>query len=117
MSKQEEREFSEGEIKATYKELQQEYNAIAGKIAELEGESNEHNLVIDTISKLEKDRKCFRMIGGVLVERTVGEVLPAVIKNRDGMNEIIGQMKEDLRTKNKDMNEFAQKYQLAGGRQ
>ena len=33
-------------------------------------------LVIDTLKETEKDRKCFRMIGGVLVEKTVGEVLP-----------------------------------------
>ena len=29
-----------------------------------------------------KDRKCFRMVGGVLVERNVGEVMPAVDHNR-----------------------------------
>ena len=32
---------------------------------------------------MEKDRKCFRMIGGVLVERTVNEVLPALEQNRE----------------------------------
>ena len=40
-------------------------------------------LVIETLKEVEKDRKCFRMIGGVLVERTVNEVLPALEQNRD----------------------------------
>ena len=39
--------------------------------------------MIETLKEVEKDRKCFRMIGGVLVERTVAEVLPALEQNRD----------------------------------
>lgn len=31
------------------------------------------------------DRKCFRLIGGVLAERTVKEVFPALKTNRDGV--------------------------------
>ena len=31
-------------------------------------------------------RKCFRMIGGVLVERTVGEVLPALEETQTGVD-------------------------------
>lgn len=42
-----------------------------------------HSLVLSTIEKLEPERKCFRLVGGVLVERTVGEVAPAVQRNRD----------------------------------
>ena len=40
-------------------------------------------LVIETLQDVDKDRKCFRMVGGVLVERTVNEVLPALTTNRD----------------------------------
>ena len=40
-------------------------------------------LVIETLEGVEKDRKCFRMVGGVLVERQVGEVQPALTSNRD----------------------------------
>lgn len=39
--------------------------------------------MIDTLKEVEKERKCFRMIGGVLVERTVAEVLPALEQNKD----------------------------------
>lgn len=41
--------------------------------------------MIDSISPLEPDRKCFRMVGGVLVERTVKEVLPALQTNYNGV--------------------------------
>ena len=39
-------------------------------------------MVIDALKGVEPDRKCFRMIGGVLVERTVKDVLPALVNNR-----------------------------------
>ena len=40
-------------------------------------------MVIETLTGVDPSRKCFRMIGGVLVERTVREVLPALTNNRD----------------------------------
>ena len=40
-------------------------------------------LVIETLKKIDGERKCFRMIGGVLVERTVKDVLPALMHNSE----------------------------------
>lgn len=37
-----------------------------------------NRLVINTISSMDGDRKAFRLIGGVLIQQTVGDVLPAV---------------------------------------
>jgi prefoldin subunit 2 len=42
-------------------------------------------MVLANISKLDPSRKCFRLIGGVLVEGTVGVVMPEVANNRDGV--------------------------------
>ncbi len=39
----------------------------------------------------EPDRKCFRLVGGVLVERTVKDVVPVLQTNRDGVNETSNQ--------------------------
>ncbi|KAM0792721.1 hypothetical protein ACM66B_002499 [Microbotryomycetes sp. NB124-2] len=66
-----------GVVRARTAELQ----AIATKIGELEREAEEHLLVIDTLKQATaKDpaRKCFRLVGGVLVERTAQEVLPSL---------------------------------------
>lgn len=42
-----------------------------------------HRLVIDTLKDVDASRKCFRLVGGVLVERTVKEVLPALESNKE----------------------------------
>jgi hypothetical protein len=47
------------------------------------------SLVIAAMEKLPADRRCFRMIGGVLVERSVGEVLPAVKSNVDKVSKVV----------------------------
>ncbi|CAO3589170.1 unnamed protein product [Absidia cylindrospora] len=77
---------SEAELQQQYNQYKNELQAMAQKIGELESEVEEHKLVIDSISPLEPERKCFRMVGGVLVERTVKEVLPALETNFNGVN-------------------------------
>merc|ERR1712205_168081 len=71
---------SEKEVINTFQTLRQEASQLFSKINELENEKAEHALVIDAIKDLDPKRKCFRLIGGVLVERTVEEVLLAVIE-------------------------------------
>ena len=48
--------------------------SIAQKVNVLQQDLNEHMIVIETLKGVDSDRKCFRMVGGVLVERTVKEV-------------------------------------------
>jgi len=103
---------TEGQIIAQFKQLNAEYQSLSSKVSELELELHEHDLVIGTISKLESSRKCFRLIGGVLVERTVGEVLPAVIKNKEGISEIIQALSKQMEEKMKELNEFKHTHKI-----
>ena len=48
------------------------------QIFDLEQQLSDHKLVLGTLTPMDAGRRCMRMIGGVLVERTVGEVVPAV---------------------------------------
>ena len=38
------------------------------------------------LKDVEGERRCFRLVGGVLVERTVKEILPALEHNREQVN-------------------------------
>ena len=46
------------------------------KLMEIEDEKKENELVLESISKLEDSRKCWRLINGVLMEKTKLDVVP-----------------------------------------
>ena len=66
-----------------------ECSALAQKISQLTNDKEEHRLVVETLSKLEPERKAYRLVGGVLVERTVGEALPSVSQNFEGVSDFL----------------------------
>jgi prefoldin subunit 2 len=72
-------------ILGNFKQMGIECSNLASKIQELNIEKDEHRLVVDTLSHLEGGRKAFRLVGGVLVERTVAEFLPIVSDNFEGV--------------------------------
>ena len=83
------------------------------KINELDMERTEHGLVIDALKPLDPKRKCFRMVGDVVVERTIEEVFPAVVKNRDSILQTMNKMGEALAAKQKYADEFAAKHKVS----
>lgn len=95
-----------------YASIRSELNQIYSKITELEMEVSEHSLVINAIQPLDPSRRCYRMIGGVLVERTIKEVLPAVQRNKEGLEEVIARLNEALEKKKKELSEFESKYKI-----
>ena len=78
-------DLSPGEAQARLQALQQVCQELTRKINELDMDRTEHGLVIDALKPLDPNRKCFRMVGDVVVERTISEVFPAVVKNRDAI--------------------------------
>mmetsp|Transcript_26552 Transcript_26552/g.37000 ORF Transcript_26552/g.37000 Transcript_26552/m.37000 type:complete len:145 (-) Transcript_26552:295-729(-) len=105
------------EIMAKYEQMKSEVRQYGLKIGELDSDRNEHSLVINTIKDLDPNRRCFRLIGGVLVERTIKEVLPAVQKNLEGINAMVKQLTTIMRTKQKELDEYTEKYNIRPARQ
>lgn len=95
-----------------YNRLRQEQNKIMSRIAEFENESHEHELVAEELRPLAKDRCCHRLVGGALVERTVGEVLPEIEANLQGIRESLNNLNKALTDKEKEMDEFMAKHHL-----
>lgn len=60
-------------------------------------------LVIETLEPLPQDRKCFRMVNGVLVERTVKEVLPALKTNAEGLKQVLDDLLKQYKAKQTEM--------------
>jgi len=75
-------ELSPEDVIGRYKAMRNDIKKLTAKVDELEAEFNEHQLVISAISSMELSRKAFRLVGGVLIQQTVGEVLPAVTSHQ-----------------------------------
>ncbi|XP_037802216.1 prefoldin subunit 2-like [Penaeus monodon] len=102
---------SEGEeIVQKFQQMRNEQRSLMAKITELEQDLNEHKVVIETLTEVSPERKCFRMVGGVLVERTVAEILPALTNNRDQLTKVIESLNDKLVAKGKEVNEYREKH-------
>ncbi|PHT77602.1 putative prefoldin subunit 2 [Capsicum annuum] len=112
MASKAEEPINEQAIANIYSAMRSEITQIYSKITELEMEVSEHSLVINAIQPLDPARRCYRMIGGVLVERTIKEVLPAVQRNKEGIEEVIARLNEALEKKKKEISDFEAKYKI-----
>ncbi|XP_037088190.1 prefoldin subunit 2-like isoform X2 [Pollicipes pollicipes] len=100
------------EVIQGFNKIRSEQRQLAQKVAELEQELNEHRMVIETLSSVDESRKCFRMIGGVLVERTVREVLPALTNNRSQLSHLVESLKEQMLKKAQEIAAYQEKHQI-----
>lgn len=95
-----------------FRDLQNECANLINKITELEMDRNEHRLVEETLAPLDEKRRAFRLVGGILVERTVGEVLPSVITNRNNLEHLIESLSSKLQQRQKESSDLKKKYNL-----
>lgn len=58
------------------------------------------------------DRKCFRLIGGVLCERTVKDVLPQLNEAKEQLEKLIATKHESLTQKGIEINKFREKHNI-----
>jgi len=65
-----------------------------------------YRLVLETLEPLPGERKCFRMINGVLVERTVKDVVPALKTNADGLRKVLDELFKQYRDKQDEMEKW-----------
>ncbi|KAI4874394.1 hypothetical protein NFI96_013704 [Prochilodus magdalenae] len=104
--------LSAEQVVAGFQRLRQEQRSMATKAAELEMEISEHSLVIDALKEADPSRKCYRLIGGVLVERTVSDVLPALENNKEQISKIVESLGTQLQTKGRELNEYRERYNI-----
>ncbi|KAL6118443.1 pfdn2 [Pungitius sinensis] len=104
--------ISAEQVVATFQRMRQEQRGMASKSAELEMDINEHSLVIDTLREVDPSRKCFRLVGGVLVERTVKEVLPALETNKEQITKLMDTINTRMQTKGRELTEYRERYNI-----
>lgn len=55
---------------------------------------------------------CCRLIGEVLVERDVGETMPAVKRNKENIDKLVETLSAQFEAKKTELGEFAAKYNI-----
>ncbi|TAQ89821.1 hypothetical protein B7494_g1875 [Chlorociboria aeruginascens] len=94
------------ELQLQYTNYKNGLQQIAQKIGDVEQEAEEHKLVLETLEPLSADRKCFRMINGVLVERTVKDVVPALKTNSEGLRKVLEDLVKQYNAKQTEMEKW-----------
>ncbi|KAI8965811.1 Prefoldin beta-like protein [Daldinia sp. FL1419] len=118
------------ELQTTYSNYKNTLQTLAQKIGDVEQEAEEHKfvrlffsslipgimepnpLVLDTLEPLPGDRKCFRMINGVLVERTVQDVIPALRTNAEGLKKVLDDLVKQYKIKQDDLEKWKKKNNI-----
>ncbi|KAL4985543.1 Prefoldin beta-like protein [Aspergillus falconensis] len=100
------------ELQAQYTNFKNTLQQLAQKIGDIEQEAEEHKLVIDTLEPLPQDRTCFRMVNGVLVERTVADVLPTLKTNSDGLKQVLEDMLKQYKSKQSELDSWKRKNNI-----
>lgn len=73
-----------------------------------------YRLVLETLEPLPDERKCFRMVNGVLVERTVKDVKPALKTNSEGLKQVLDQLVKEYKKQQDDMEKWKVSYAIIG---
>merc|ERR1711959_288357 len=105
-------EDAEKQIVAKFQQMRDQKQAIAAKIAEMNVDKDEHKMVVKTLEPLDPNRKAWRQVGGVLVERTCGEVLPAVKEALEKIEQAVAINTKAYDDKEAEINAFMEKYNI-----
>lgn len=100
------------EVAQAYNRMRLEYAEIFRTYIDLEEEKREHGLVVDAIKGLEPTRRCWRLIGGVLVEKNLSDVLQNLNESIANLDKASTNYNDSLKKKEKDMQEYEAKYNL-----
>ncbi|CAK7268974.1 Cochaperone prefoldin complex subunit [Sporothrix epigloea] len=110
------------DLQVQYSNFKNALQQIAQKIGDVEQEADEHKyvmvvgdrskkmgLVLETLEPLAGNRKCFRMINGVLIERTVADVVPALKTNAEGLKKVLEDLVKQYKAREDDLTKWKKK--------
>ncbi|ANQ10680.1 Uncharacterized protein PCOAH_00049630 [Plasmodium coatneyi] len=103
----------QNEAKSTYEQIEKDRVQLVSKIEELYQDVVEHKLVLEALENVPSDRRCYRMVGEILVERTVGEIKPALVDHKNKVEQIIAECQKKLDEKNSELTQFVKNAKTA----
>ncbi|XP_049296189.1 probable prefoldin subunit 2 [Anopheles funestus] len=103
---------SQEKIAAEFQQLRNQQLNLVNNLNAIEMDLKEHKTVIDTLKVVEPSRKCFRLVGGVLVEQTVEVVLPQLELNKTQLEKLIEEGKEQITKKGIEINQYKDEHNI-----
>jgi prefoldin subunit 2 len=67
-----------------------------------------NRLVMETIKDLDNTRKCWRLVNGVLLEKTKGDIIPELLSNISNMDNVVKQLSDALSSKKQEIMKLEQ---------
>lgn len=86
--------------------LRQEQREVVNRLNRLESDLSETKLVSEALKQVDPERRCYRSQGGILVEQTVKDVVPALEKNKDQLETMVNEAKKEITEKGKAIQNF-----------
>ncbi|XP_050075768.1 probable prefoldin subunit 2 [Anopheles maculipalpis] len=99
-------------IAAEFQQLRNQQLNLVNNLNAIEMDLKEHKTVIDTLKTVDPSRKCFRLVGGVLVEQTVAVVLPQLELNKSQLEKLIEEGKEQITKKGFEINQYKDEHNI-----
>ena len=93
-------------ISEKFNQLRQELKELQSKEIQFELDLQQHERVLSSISSLPDDRKCYRLVGEVLVQMTIGQAKPALEQQKNSLSELVSTFKQKVQAKEDEMLQF-----------
>ena len=93
-----------------YKRLLSEREQLASMVIDRESEAEEHRLVASTLKKSDATKRAWRLVGDVLVEGTVADVVLEVDKNYEGLKGVCENGRQQLARKGEELKAYEKKW-------
>ncbi|KAI9727977.1 MAG: hypothetical protein M1828_005382 [Chrysothrix sp. TS-e1954] len=97
------------ELQVQYQNYKNNLQQLAQKIGEVESEAEEHKLVLEQLAPLPQDRKCFRLISGVLVERTIKDISPTLKATSENLKTVLEDLLKQYKKQQDEMEKWKKK--------
>uniref|UniRef100_A0A0G4F6D9 Prefoldin subunit 2 n=1 Tax=Chromera velia CCMP2878 TaxID=1169474 RepID=A0A0G4F6D9_9ALVE len=93
--------ISQEQLHAASQQVEAERTQLMSKINEMADQVADHGRVLDAFKGVEPERRCYRLVGGVLVESTMSDVKPQIESHKGRIEKLIEDLKAQLAEKNK----------------
>ena len=95
------------------KKLMAEKDSLGQKIVELSGDQREHALVLEVLKPLDKERRAWQKVGGVLMERTVGQCEEVTQKTHQQISGLLDELEQNYAKKAQEVEDFQRRFGLS----